>query len=494
MGLYDKLSEKSFLKKLLIGVDADFVERFLTIKQNYETATDKEDKRMYRDKFSAMYWELYTHIAKMINPEMSTAKRLYLRFGVMDLRYLTPEDQEAILKRPITAPSYENDTIFYADEWLLGILQGKIKPSAVDETEKAPKGAPSGGGGGAAMASGRQEKFQATLKVEEERLVNFLAQRATALESLTAVVESLKELHQEPESTVAGAFSKEQLAAFDGMPNIQKEIRRLNKEISTTIKTIDKAKESLKDLEGGEDAGGGFGGGGMVGGNMAHVVSEVDNIRQMHKMTVGRQGNLFPYLSSQNIPKETKDYLYKETVKKKLDEWLKIDPEAFFRTYKGENHNIPPYFILVPGYGTMGVCWEPLDPQNKQFSKGRISLPIYTRIPDASLLMAVGDIRWQVAKELASYYWMEEGLTGRYYEYYLNAKLKGDLKSLFVKDYVLWMTKETQGVQKLEQDARYVFWRYVPMPDDRKVMLAAKGYYYNQLWEKEQVWRKSGKK
>ncbi|MGL4388517.1 MAG: hypothetical protein ACRCTJ_03895, partial [Brevinema sp.] len=95
MGLYDKLSEKSFLKKLLIGIDSDFVERFLTIKQNYETAQDKEEKRMYRDKFGSMFWELYGLVARMINPEMSSAKRLFLRYGLMDLRYLTPEDQEA---------------------------------------------------------------------------------------------------------------------------------------------------------------------------------------------------------------------------------------------------------------------------------------------------------------------------------------------------------------------------------------------------------------
>ena len=31
-------------------------------------------------------------------------------------------------------PAYETETIFYADEWLQGIVDGKIKPSAMDET------------------------------------------------------------------------------------------------------------------------------------------------------------------------------------------------------------------------------------------------------------------------------------------------------------------------------------------------------------------------
>ncbi|MGL4561799.1 MAG: hypothetical protein ACRCV0_05890 [Brevinema sp.] len=488
MSLYEKLSEKSFLKKLLIGIDSVFVERFLTMKQNYETATDKEDKRLYRDKFSSMFWDLYALIAKMINPEISTAKRLFLRYGLMDLRYLTTEDQEMILKRPMNAPNYETDTIFYADQWLQGILEGRIKPSAVDET----------GGKSSAVAtpsqlpSGRQEKFEALLKVEKKRLDAFIDQRSTVLKSLASIVADLQEIRTDVETGQSGAFTKDQLSQFDNMPNIQKEIRRLNKEIVGAIKAIQKAQESLKDFAPltQQDAVSHV----ILGSNMASVVSEVDNIRQMHKMTVGRQGNSFPYLSSQHIPKETKHYLYKETVSDKLQEWLAIDPEAFFRTYKGEQHDVRPYFILLPGFGTTGVCWEPLDPQNKQFGKGRIALPIFTRVPDISLLAAVGDMRWQVAKELASYYWMEEGLTGRYYEYYLEAKLKGDLKSLFVKDYILWMTKETQGVQKLEQNARYVFWRYVPMPHDRKIMLSQKGYYYNQLWEKEQVWRQSKNK
>ena len=51
--------------------------------------------------------------------------------------------------------------------------------------------------------------------------------------------------------------------------------------------------------------------------------------------------------------------------------------------------------------------------------------------------MAVADLRWQVAKEKASYYWMEEGLTGQYYQWIESQKLKGDLKSYFISDYVL---------------------------------------------------------
>ena len=135
MGLFQELPEKSYIRKLLIGVEDAFAERFLQMKKNYETATDKEDKRMYRDKLGNMFWELYPIIAKMINPELSTAKRLFLRYGLVDLRNLSPEDQKFILNQSLNPVNYAEETVFYADEWLQGIVDGKIKPSASDETE-----------------------------------------------------------------------------------------------------------------------------------------------------------------------------------------------------------------------------------------------------------------------------------------------------------------------------------------------------------------------
>ena len=67
-----------------------------------------------------------------------------------------------------------------------------------------------------------------------------------------------------------------------------------------------------------------------------------------------------------------------------------------------------------------------------------------------AVLTACADLRWQVAKEKASYYWMEEGLTGMYYQWFDQQKLKGDVKDYFIRDYILWMTKEAEGVQRLD--------------------------------------------
>ncbi len=489
MGLYQELPDNSYIKKLLLGIDDAFAERFLQMKKNYETATDKEDKRMYRDKLGNMFWELYPMIAKMINPELSTAKRLFLRYGLVDLRNLSPEDQKFILDQPVTPVDYETETMFYADEWLQGIVDGKIKPSAVDETE----GSAATPTQTAQIVSGKQEKHIALLQVEKGRFDGFKEQRDKTLHDLSLIFEVLREIHADPDADTKyeGVYSAEQSKALDEIPALHKEIRKINKEMGLCARVMSKAQEALDELQ--MESGGGDGGGTAQGSssNQESLMSEVSNLRQMVKMTVGRKGNPFPLLTSGFLPKESRDYLFKGIVRKKLNQWLALDPEAFERVYKGEVMNIMPYMILLPGYGVTGACWEALDGDNKQFGRGRVVLPIFTRSADLSLLTGVGDIRWQAAKEIASYYWMEEGLTGRYYEYYLEAKLKGDLKTLFITDYLIWMTKETQGVQKLEQNARYVFWRYVPLPQENKIKLSNKGYYYNQLWEKEQVWRQN---
>jgi hypothetical protein len=100
-------------------------------------------------------------------------------------------------------------------------------------------------------------------------------------------------------------------------------------------------------------------------------------------------------------------------------------------------------------------------------------------------LTAVADLRWQVAKEKASYYWMEEGLTGQYYEWIDQQKLKGDLKSYFIQDYVTWMTKESEGVQRLDKEVRGIFWRNTPFPQELKDSLKTRSLIYADLCKKD---------
>ena len=110
---------------------------------------------------------------------------------------------------------------------------------------------------------------------------------------------------------------------------------------------------------------------------------------------------------------------------------------------------------------------------------------MYPRDLKIAVLTAVADLRWQVAKEKASYYWMEEGLTGQYYEWIDKQKLKGDLKQYFIQDYILWMTKESEGVQRLDKEVRGIFWRNMPFPQELKEDLRKRNLVYDELCKKD---------
>jgi hypothetical protein len=60
------------------------------------------------------------------------------------------------------------------------------------------------------------------------------------------------------------------------------------------------------------------------------------------------------------------------------------------------------------------------------------------------------------------------------------------VKDAFVQDYILWITKESEGTQKLSREVRDIFWRYVPFPQDVKDSLKNRGYVYNELYKKDQ--------
>jgi hypothetical protein len=215
------------------------------------------------------------------------------------------------------------------------------------------------------------------------------------------------------------------------------------------------------------------------------VDTEFNTIRQMAKMTIGRQGNHFPVLTSEYFRCGPNDVATRENVIARLA-WIEsIDPEAFCRIYRNRLNRIAPYVILMPTYGDTGVCWEPFDRFNRATSRGRIAVPMYSKSLLVAVLSAIADLRWQVAKEKASFYWMEEGLTGNYYQWFSAQKLKGDLKEYFIQDYITWMTKESEGTQKLEKEVRGIFWRHMPFSQPVKEKLKTRSFVYQDLYQRD---------
>ena len=215
------------------------------------------------------------------------------------------------------------------------------------------------------------------------------------------------------------------------------------------------------------------------------IYTELDTVRQMAKMTVGRQGNHFPIFTREYYHCTPRGTGFRENVIDTMA-WIEsIDPNVFCRLHKNVQNRIVPYVILLPTYGDTGFCWEPFDRYNRITSRGRIAIPMYPKDLKIALLTAVADLRWQVAKEKASYYWMEEGLTGQYYQWLVAQKLKGDVKDYFINDYVLWMTKESDGVQRLDKEVRGIFWRHMPFSQELKDKLKTRSLVYQELYQRD---------
>jgi hypothetical protein len=215
------------------------------------------------------------------------------------------------------------------------------------------------------------------------------------------------------------------------------------------------------------------------------VDTEFGTVRQMAKMTIGRQGNHFPVCTGEYFRCGPNDVATRENVVSLLAKVESIDPECFYRIYRSKANRIVPYVILIPSYGDTGICWEPFDRYNRATSRGRIAIPMYPKSLTVALLSAVADLRWQVAKEKASFYWMEEGLTGNYYQWFQANKLKGDIKEYFIQDYILWMTKEAEGIQKLDKEIRGIFWRFMPFAKAVKEKLRGRSFIYQELYQRD---------
>jgi len=472
--------DPAYYKTALTGED-ESAQRVHSVLSRYLTCRDPKDRAVYRQQLVTAYWELFRSIApKMGNLATPPAKRMLLRFGVLLPSLFTPE-QKLLFSRVIV----ENTTgepVYYLDEWFKDVLSGRLKISMTDETRPAHR------------SSGQE-----TATAEQQRLMDLQSKNSGKLQSSENQV-NIKEteramLESELRSRIDQLMDHPQVIGFEphkmpyseGQKKLFGEIgERLHslskndKELAAAFKDFQEAKNAYDSVE--QKLAGGPA---VIEVNKTDMNTEMTTVRQMSKMTIGRQGNQFPILTREFYHCLPKGTGFRENVISLLAWVESIDPGAFCRIHKNVPYRIVPFVLLVPTYGDFGFCWEPFDRYNRITSRGRIVIPMYPRDLTIAVLRAVADLRWQVAKEKASYYWMEEGLTGQYYQWVDSQKIKGDLKSFFVEDYILWMTKESEGVQRLDKTVRAIFWRYMPFPQTLKDELKKRSLVYAELCQRD---------
>ncbi|MCR5725335.1 MAG: hypothetical protein K6G80_09650 [Treponema sp.] len=468
--------DKAYYKTALTG-EGDASQRVHQVLSRYLNCQDPKDRTVYRQQMVTAYWELLRSLApKMADYGLPMPKRMLVRFGVLLPSLFTAEQKETFSKSILE--NNTNEPVYYLDEWFRDIASGRLTLSATDETRPTRK---AGGGAEQQQLLMLKSKNDGKLQSAESLLNAKESERSMIEHELLNRIESL--FVHNPLVGMAPhkeAYTETQKHTFIEISEKLRTLQKNDKEIAAYIHELEEARAVGISLEQKLKSGPA-----NVEVDHGDIMTEMNTVRQMAKMTIGRQGNQFPVFTREFfhcIPQGTG---FRENVLNTMA-WIEsLDPGAFCRVHKNTPNRIVPYVLLVPTYGDFGFCWEPFDRYNRVTSRGRIVIPMYPRDLKIALLMAVADLRWQVAKEKASYYWMEEGLTGQYYQWVESQKLKGDLKSFFIADYVLWMTKEANGTQIMDKKLRAIFWRYIPYPQEKKDELKKRSMVYAELCQRD---------
>ncbi|WP_028972896.1 hypothetical protein [Spirochaeta cellobiosiphila] len=464
-------ADKNFYKTILTGEGeaSKLMHAGLT---KYLHTQDKKERSYYRARITNSFWDIAQSIAAKIGSTQPLPKRLFLRYGVLLPTLITDAQRQSI-----ASIIYENNTgepVHYVDEWLEQVARGRINPLASDEEPISKRTPQSKVTGQLDKTIGHRHSQLAVLKT---KLTYIDQQELRMVEALKLIRHHQKHQKYPDLNDTYGAGQRQ---ALNDLHDAIKQVLTTDKEVSRIYHELERLDIELSKLE---QQAGELGEGSNVDGSVA--INEMISVRQIHKLCGGRQGNHLPLLMKNFFFERGDNYCTRENVLEQMRLVEELDPGLFKRTFRQQTHRIVPHVILVASYGNRGLCWEPFERYNRATSRGRIGIPMFPRDMKIAILSALADLRWQVAKEKAQHYWMEEGLTGWYYQRFEDRKLRGDVRLQFIEDYILWITKESQGTQKLDKEVRAIFWRYMPFPQEVKDNLRNRGFIYNELYKKD---------
>ncbi len=462
--------EKDYYSKVLIG-EGDISKRIHTILQKFLKAEDPQERGVYRQRLIPAWWDLARNLATHYQGTV-IEKRWALRFGYF-LPTLVSQEQRRMLSKIISGDEYK-EPIHYVDEWFDLVLEGHINPLATDELKPSNMSSHN-------KTKAQLEKAKGSKEANLTQLRTLIHNRDGLEADLSSQLRLLTQHDSHP--TIPGikiAYTTEQKISMNRAAEILRKLGKLDKDINFNIEKFKDADVELGKLGNKLEQLGG-----LSKADKGAMENELESIRQMSKMCVGRQGNHLPFLMKNFFYPNLDLVGSRENVIRYMDQVEQVDPGVFRRSFRQKTNRIVPHTIIIPCYGEKGVCWEPFERFNRSTSRGRIAIPMFPKNLKLAVIFALGDLRWNVAKEKAAHYWMEEGLTGHYYQWFSSRKQRGDVRLRFLDDYVLWVTKEVDGVQKLEKEVRAIFWRYMPFTQPVKDGLRNRGFVYDELYKKD---------
>lgn len=210
---------------------------------------------------------------------------------------------------------------------------------------------------------------------------------------------------------------------------------------------------------------------------------ELINLPQMQRMCVGARANQVAIMTQEYCnPSRDAPVLNRAWIQNALKEALKCDHIMFQRKYKGDEVEVQPLFVLLPGYGQRSGCWEPYSLGRKGNTGPRILYCLFPpRKPMQTFLMGIADYRWEYAKADAMHYWLSEGLTGKWIALFTRKEQRKDMKAVFIDSYYNWVTYEARRIPKLEKRFREFLYYNCPFSDEIKQQLRGGGMFARMI-------------
>ena len=246
------------------------------------------------------------------------------------------------------------------------------------------------------------------------------------------------------------------------------------------------------------------------------VVFELQNMfPSADKMTFGRITSFTGIFSENDVVGELpKSLITSSDIQTIIDDVREKDYSAFYRETIYSNpevginkdfihKEIIPDVILMPVIGTRGVMWQEIEGK-KRLSEGRIMLPIFM-LEDLRpiLLHTIGEFRWELCKRVQGSFWndiTDPSLTSEYFDYVqfyrknqdlsqdMKDKLKASLskaknsyKEVFVRDYIIWIMFESEGLPRMNKVSRSILFKYCPFNREIRESLSKNPLYENPL-------------
>lgn len=451
-------------------------------------------KNEVRLRVISVYWNFIETLFEESFSAFTDELRYFIRYGMP----VTSAVSGNIL-RIIKDTGLESDnptSIYYIDEWLQEVSDGNVNQTIVDETTLTVDGL---------LASEKRKLEQ--LEIQKEWFtvdVENLSDNITSLfNDVVNIIEGLQGRPTIEGMDVVGPLKREHVESLKSIREKLSIVQQNSDEmenklanITTTTTSIKKAQKNIASFEDqitkerkDED---------LVETDEKEPIKHINNrivynemqaVKQMMKASIGKRGNHFPILMKDFFSGPINTFGIRQHVLNELKAIETIDYTVFQRIIKNQVRRFFPIIILGPCYSSTGICWEPFEMSNRNNSTSKMLIPMYCQNLNKALVNALGDYRWQYAKERAGYNWMEEGLTGEFYLWHQENIKKGDLKTSFIEQYAIWIKWESNGAQKLDKDLRFVFWKYIPFPGSVKKSLSERSNVYAEMIRKEEQWK-----